>query len=238
MGKEYVRAMVAFLTNDSLLESVAAWSSPRRAFSAGRIQGGLTERQRLSERLAARRRGTCSQVLALNGPLDAAIELPGGRRPRAPSRRSALSRPVADLPGRCLRRVSGSRASRVIALSFGPAWPYASPELLGLGPTGSPRLSGSSRAPSSRRYRTRRGGVIRARWSDRRGQRVRPDGLACRPFCRAGRWDGAGMRWTVRSDRGKGAANGLLPSCCHRGRVEVGTTEPLQVGQPLAEIDR
>ena len=43
MGRGYVRAMVAFLTNDSAeFEPVAGWSSPRRAFSAGRTQGGLS----------------------------------------------------------------------------------------------------------------------------------------------------------------------------------------------------
>ena len=95
VGKEYVRAMVAFLTNDGarvraggrLVSSGPALSTGQIPRSAAVPTGSLRVRSR------NRRRG-----LARNGPLGAAVELPGGCRRRAPTRRSVLR-----VASRCFR---------------------------------------------------------------------------------------------------------------------------------------
>ena len=87
VGKEYVRAVGAFLTNDlPQFEPVAGWSSSGRTFSTGQIPRTAAVRDypttgSLHVLSCSRRRG-----LARNGPLGAAIELPGGCRRRAPTR--------------------------------------------------------------------------------------------------------------------------------------------------------
>ena len=70
------------------VRAVAGWSSARRAFSSGQIPTapGAERSATIGQAPGAFCRATCSQVLALNGPLDAANELSGGHRLRAPIR--------------------------------------------------------------------------------------------------------------------------------------------------------
>ena len=101
--------------------------------------------------------------------------MPGGRPAVAVARVVAVTNcrrdpgsgsPFSELEGTRGRRLTSERTTqpcgrRVLSSrDIGHPPQPGTPEVLGSGPTGRPRLSGGSRAPSSRRSRTGRRGVI------------------------------------------------------------------------------